>query len=207
MSNQASHWERVYTEKRAEEVSWRQDQPTLSLRLIAQTGLAKGAPIVDVGGGASTLVDHLIASGYRDLTVLDVAASALEQAKQRLLGHVGQVSWVVDDVTTWRPDRRYALWHDRAVLHFLTEKADQEAYAHTLRAALAENGWVIIAGFAPGGPRKCSGLDIVQHDSASLSRLLGEDFTLTQTQDEMHVTPWGSDQAFRYHLFRRCPKQ
>jgi hypothetical protein len=203
MTDQNAHWDRVYSEKRAEEVSWRQEEPTLSLKLILRTGVGCDAPIIDVGGGASTLVDHLLLGGFRDLTVLDISAPGLEQAKARLEAQAKHVEWVVNDVTTWRPSRKHRLWHDRAVLHFLTEPADQAAYMETLRSAIDGDGWAIIAGFAPGGPVKCSGLEIVQHDGVSLSRLLGDDFQLMETHGETHVTPWGAEQAFRYHLFRR----
>jgi len=198
-----AHWDRVYTEKRAEEVSWRQDEPALSLKLILRTGIGRDAPIIDVGGGASTLADHLLLGGFRDVTVLDIAAPALEQAKTRLGAQAKQVNWVVSDVTTWRPTRKHRLWHYRAVLHFLTDPADQAAYAQTLRSAIDGDGWAIIAGFAPGGPVKCSGLEIVQHDGVSLGRILGDDFQLMETHAETHLTPWGAEQAFRYHLFRR----
>jgi hypothetical protein len=203
MTDQNAHWERVYTEKRAEEVSWRQDEPALSLKLILRTGVGRDAPIIDVGGGASTLVDHLLLGGFSDLSVLDIAAPGLEQAKTRLGERAGRINWVVSDVTAWRPSRKHRLWHDRAVLHFLTEPAQQAAYAETLRSAIEGDGWAIIAGFAPGGPAKCSGLEIVQHDGESLSRILGDDFQLMETHGETHFTPWGSEQAFRYHLFRR----
>ncbi len=203
MADRHAHWDRVYTEKRAEEVSWRQDEPTLSLKLISRAGAGRDAPIIDVGGGASTLVDHLLLGGFRDLTVLDIAAPGLEQAKARLGDRANEVNWIVHDVTTWRPARKHRLWHDRAVLHFLTEPAQQTAYAETLRAAIDADGWAIIAGFAPGGPAKCSGLEIVQHDGVSLSKLLGDEFQLMETHGEIHLTPWGAEQAFRYHLFRR----
>ena len=198
-----AHWDRVYREKRAETVSWRQDEPTLSLKLITRTGVGHDAPIIDVGGGASTLVDHLIKDGYLDLTILDIAAPALNQAKARLGDADDKAKWIVADVTAWRPARKHRLWHDRDVLHFLTDPAAQEAYAQTLRTALDGDGWAIIAGFAPGGPVKCSGLEIVQHDGASLSKLLGDGFQLMETHGEIHVTPSGAEQAFRYHLFRR----
>lgn len=198
-----AHWDRVYTEKRAEDVSWRQQEPTLSLKLIARTGVGLDAPIIDVGGGASTLADHLLERGYRDVSVLDIAAPGLDQAKARLGAKAERVEWLVHDVTTWRPARKRRLWHDRAVLHFLTEPAAQAAYAETLRTVLDGDGWAIIAGFAPGGPAKCSGLEIVQHDGASLSKLLGDEFQVMETHGEIHLTPWGAEQAFRYHLFRR----
>lgn len=203
MTDRSAHWDRVYAEKRAEAVSWRQDEPTLSLRLIVRTGVGRDAPIIDVGGGASSLVDHLLLGGFRDLTVLDIAASGLGQAKRRLGAQSDDVNWIVGDVTRLRPTRRHRLWHDRAVLHFLTEPADQAAYAETLRSAVEGDGWAIIAGFAPGGPVKCSGLEIVQHDGVSLGRFLGEGFQLMETHGEMHTTPAGAEQAFRYHLFRR----
>jgi len=203
MTDQNGHWHRVYSEKRAEDVSWRQEEPTLSRKLIRRTGIGQDAQIVDIGGGASTLVDHLLASGFGNLTVLDIAASGLAQTKARLGRHAASIDWVVGDVRAWRPTHRYRLWHDRAVLHFLTESADQAAYVETLRSAVEGDGWAIIAGFAPGGPVKCSGLDIVQHDGVSLARLLGDEFQLLETHGEIHVTPWGAEQAFRYHLFRR----
>lgn len=203
MTDQQAHWDRVYTEKRAEEVSWRQEEPTLSLKLIARTGVSVDAPIVDVGAGASTLVDHLIERGFRDVSVLDIAAPGLEQVKTRLGPRSTEVHWVVHDVTTWRPVRGYRLWHDRAVLHFLTDPAAQAAYAATMRTALDGDGWAIIGGFAPGGPAKCSGLEIVQHDGTSLSKLLGDEFQLMETHGEIHLTPWSAEQTFRYHLFRR----
>lgn len=203
MLNQNAHWDRVYTEKRAEEVSWRQDEPTLSLKLILRTGIGRDAPIVDVGGGASTLVDHLLLGGFSNVSVLDIAAPGLEQAKARLGARAHDIEWVVSDVTTWRPLRKHRLWHDRAVLHFLTEPSQQKAYAETLRSAVEGDGWAIIAGFAPGGPVKCSGLEIVQHDGESLGRILGGEFQLMETHNETHLTPWASEQAFRYHLFRR----
>lgn len=203
MTDQNVHWDRVYSEKRAEDVSWRQDEPTLSLKLIRRTGIGQDAQLVDIGGGASTLVDHLLAGGFRNLTVLDIAAPGLDQAKARLRSQAADVDWVVSNVRAWRPAHRYRLWHDRAVLHFLTEPADQEAYVETLRSAVDGDGWAIIAGFAPGGPAKCSGLEIVQHDGASLARLLGDEFQLLETHGEIHLTPWGAEQAFRYHLFHR----
>jgi hypothetical protein len=203
MTDQNAHWDRVYSEMRAEDVSWRQDEPTLSLKLIRRTGIGHDAQVIDVGGGASTLPDHLLTSGFRSLTVLDIAASGLEQSKARLQAQAASVNWVVSDVRTWRPAQCYRLWHDRAVLHFLTEPADQAAYVQTLRSAVEGDGWAIIAGFAPGGPAKCSGLEIVQHDGTSLARLLGDEFQLLETHGEIHLTPWGAEQAFRYHLFRR----
>jgi hypothetical protein len=198
-----AHWDGVYGASRADEVSWFQSEPELSLKLIHRTGIRKNAAIVDVGGGASTLVDHLLHEGYRDLTVLDIARAALEQAQARLGADADSVTWTVSDVTAWRPKRQFELWHDRAVLHFLTLADEQRAYADALRSALAHGGWAIIGGFAPNGPLICSGLAVVRHDAASLAGLLGESFELMETHGEIHVTPRGREQAFRYHVFER----
>lgn len=200
-----SHWEGVYSTKSPAEVSWFQTRPDTSLELIKRTGAPLDATIVDIGGGASTLVDHLLADGRSSLIVLDLAESALAHARARLGDKAARVEWIAADVTQWRPERRVQLWHDRAVLHFLTDARDQAAYVQALRAALQPSGWAIIAGFAPGGPKRCSGLEIVQHDAASLQALLGDDFQLSATREETHQTPWGADQSFRYHLFQRRP--
>ncbi len=199
-----THWEDVYSKKSPGEVSWYQATPEISLDLVRRTGLPRDAAIVDVGGGASTFVDHLLREGYSSLHILDISGHALSHARERLGAAAGRVGWIVADVTRWRPDVSADLWHDRAVLHFLTDPDDQNAYADTLRTTLKPGGWAIIAGFAPGGPRKCSGLDIVQHDATSLQRLLGPEFRLVETRDENHATPWGAPQAFRYHVFRKA---
>lgn len=198
-----THWQTVYGAKAPGEVSWFQDRPAVSLDLIEAAGLSNEAAIIDVGGGASTLVDHLLASGHGSLAVLDISEEALRHSRARLGGDAERVEWIASDVTRWRPGAPVDLWHDRAVLHFLTSRDDQEAYFDTLRAALKPCGWAIIAGFAPGGPLKCSGLEIVQHDADSLAQLLGYEFRLIETRDELHRTPWGAEQAFRYHLFWR----
>lgn len=202
-TDRLAHWDGVYSSKRPDEVSWFQARPDVSLELIAGLYLSPSATILDVGGGASTLVDHLLAEGCTSLTVLDLAKSALSHARARLGNQGSRVRWIAADVTDWVPDVEVDVWHDRAVLHFLTTTAAHNAYARTLKSALRPDGWAIIAGFAPGGPAQCSGLDIVQHDAASLATLLGNEFVLKGARDETHATPWGTAQAFRYHLFRR----
>jgi len=202
-SIQHAHWETIYGSKAPEAMSWRQERPALSINLIRRTKLATGATILDVGGGASTLVDHLLAEDPQSLVVLDISQTALAHARKRLGEKAGQVKWITADVTTWAPDCKVDFWHDRAVLHFLTKRADREAYFRVLKNALRPGGWVMIAGFAPGGPTECSGLPIVQHDAHSLQNLLGDHFTLVEQHDEMHRTPSGAAQAFRYHLFHR----
>lgn len=186
-------------------MSWFQSPPDLSLKLIARLGLDRDTPIVDVGGGASALAGRLLDGGYRHLTVLDIAANALDGAKAHLGDGADAIDWIVADVTAWKPAKVFGLWHDRAALQFLTHPAQQVAYAQTLRLALAPEGWAIIAGVAPGGPIRCSGLDVVQHDAISLGRLFDDDLELMEMHGETHVTPWGGDQSFRYHLFRRRP--
>jgi len=192
------HWEDVYESKAAMEVSWYQANPERSLALVQKTGISREAPIIDVGGGASTLVDHLLDAGYTDLTVLDLAAAALKQAQARLAARAHGVDWLVADVMRFEPRRRYRLWHDRAVLHFLTEAADRERYIQVLRRALEPGGHVIIAVFGPDGPMRCSGLDIRRYNVDLLKELLGPEFTLQSQELENHQTPTGAVQQFLY---------
>ena len=199
-----AHWQGVYAARAPTEVSWFQSRPDVALDFIRSTQLPLDAAILDAGGGASTLADHLLEEGRTCITVVDLSQRALQLAQARLGAVAGRVTWIAADITTWRPDRRFDLWHDRAVLHFMTEALAQAAYADTLRAALKPGGWVLIAGFAPGGPLTCSGLEIVQHDARSLQALLGPRFDLIKTRDKVHRTPFGAEQAFRHHLFRRA---
>ena len=154
------HWEGVYDSKQFTDVSWYQQRPAKSLELIAEAGATENAPIIDIGGGASTLVDHLIAGGYRDVTVLDVSERALAQARTRLGESADRAHWIVSDVATFRPERLYRVWHDRAVLHFLVDAADRRRYVEALRSALAPGGHLVLATFGPDGPLKCSGLEV-----------------------------------------------
>jgi 2-polyprenyl-3-methyl-5-hydroxy-6-metoxy-1,4-benzoquinol methylase len=195
-----AHWEAVYANKRPHELSWFQPSLDVSLKLIRRTGIARNASILDVGAGSATLVDHLLDNGFTNVAVLDIARSGLEHAKARLAAKTTQVEWIVADVTDWRPPRLFDLWHDRAVFHFLTDPADQRSYARTLAAALKPNGWAIIAGFAPGGPQRCTGLDVVRHDAESLHDVFGSAFKVMEAHGETHVTPTGAEQAFRYHI-------
>jgi SAM-dependent methyltransferase len=203
-ASRKDHWDRVYTDKTPESVSWSQANPAMSLALIKWAGVSPREAVLDVGGGSSALVDRLLESGFAELTVMDISAVALAHAKARIgENSARKVEWIVADVTDWAPSRRFDLWHDRAVLHFLTTPADKAAYAATLRAALKPGGAAIIGGFAPGGPERCSGLPVVRHDAASLSALLGPQFSLIDVRDEVHLTPQGLRQPFRFHVFRR----
>ncbi len=198
-----AHWEQVYTGKSHLEVSWHQSDPGLSLRLIENTSIGKDAGILDVGGGASVLVDRLHALGYRHLAVLDISAKSLAVAQQRLGNNAKDIEWYEADVTAFRPGHEFSLWHDRAVFHFLTEASDREKYVATLKSALSPDGHVILAAFAIGGPTQCSGLDIVQYDATRLLEALGDEFRLVEELSETHVTPAGKTQKFSYFRLAR----
>jgi trans-aconitate methyltransferase len=203
MSDRASHWQTVYSTKAENEVSWFQADPATSLRMIADAKAAADSSIIDIGGGASRLVDALLARGFRALTVLDISAAALETAQKRL-GAVGEnVEWIAADVTQWRPARTYGLWHDRAAFHFLTEASDRAAYVDRLHTAVSPGGQVIIATFAPDGPEKCSGLPVQRYDSDQLAQTLGPAFELVDHLIETHRTPWSTTQSFQFSRFRR----
>ena len=173
-----SHWDSVYKDKAFTAVSWYQEEPQKSLELIARTGIAAGDAIIDAGGGASTLVDHLLASGYRDLTVLDISDNALEQTRARLAGRASRVDWLVSDVTRFEPQRKYALWHDRAVLHFLVDADDRKRYMDVVRSAISPGGYLVLATFGPDGPQKCSGLVTRRYTVDMTAELLGPGFEL-----------------------------
>ena len=202
VSRQA-HWENVYHTKRENEVSWYQDSPAPSLDLIALAGLPRSAEIIDIGGGASRLVDGLLAEGFEHITVLDLSDAALNAARTRLGAKAAAVRWEVADVTTWEPSRTYDLWHDRAAFHFLTERTDQSAYVERLKKALKPGGWAIIGTFALDGPERCSGLPIVRYDAAALAAVLGPDFRVVDTRKHDHATPRGAVQRFQFTTFRR----
>lgn len=196
------HWETVYREKPEDTVSWFQAHPGISLELI-HAHAAHGDALIDVGGGASRLVDHLLAEGYSDLTVLDIATTALERARTRLGAAASRVEWLTADVTAWRPVRRYGLWHDRAVFHFLTEPAQRDAYREALAASLAPGGHAIIASFALDGPERCSGLPVHRYSPDSLAAELGPRLRLLESRTEEHATPAGRVQRFQYSVFGR----
>lgn len=192
------HWDGVYTRWGPGEVSWYEPIPAGSLALIRATGVRPDAPILDVGGGASTLVDHLLAEGCTDVSVLDIAPRALERARLRLGGEADRVTWIEADVLDFEPERRYAVWHDRAVLHFLTDERSQRRYLKTMRAALQPGGHVVLATFGPEGPTRCSGLEVQRYSAQSLSALLGPSFGLRSHSLEVHHTPKGAEQQFLF---------
>ncbi len=192
------HWEELYHREKETSVSWFEEVPSHSLELIRATGLPPEAPILDIGGGSSHLVDHLLSSGYLDVSVLDIAGEALARARARL-GRAGdRVSWIHADVTRYEPRRRYALWHDRAAFHFLMTPDEEEAYFRTLSAALAPSGHVILATFGPDGPTRCSGLPVRRYSAAELSDVLGSGYELKRSELVEHQTPAGSVQQFHF---------
>lgn len=204
-ASRQTHWETVYTTKGESEVSWFQADPAVSLDLIAAAGATPASAIIDIGGGASRLVDHLVAGGFLDVSVLDLSEAALKAARARLGDRAEQVHWQAADVTQWEPLRAYDIWHDRAAFHFLTEEQDRVAYRACLMRALKGGGHAIIATFALDGPERCSGLPVVRYDAASLARTLGRDFDLIDTRSHAHATPSGATQSFQFSVFRYVP--
>ena len=198
-----NHWSDVYQKKAFDSVSWYQPSPKPSLAAIEKLNIRNSVSIIDVGGGASTFVDHLIGRGWTDVTVLDIAAPALEVAKSRIGGSAAAVKWEVADITQWQPKRMFDVWHDRAVFHFLTDADHRQAYLRVLQAALAKNGAVVMATFAMDGPEKCSGLPIERYDPPKLAHELGRDFKLLESWREQHITPGGNIQSFNWCIFRR----
>jgi len=198
------HWEKVYQTKASETVSWYQEHAEQSLRLIHNTALGKDAAIIDVGGGASTLVDDLAAEGYTDLTVLDLSSAALAVAKQRLGKYADAVHWIEGDITLIElPAHRFDIWHDRAVSHFLTDLADRHAYVERIMHAVRPGGHVIIATFAEDGPEKCSGLPVMRYQPETLRAELGDAFLLVEHEKAAHYTPLGALQQFVYCRYRK----
>ncbi|NTV46103.1 MAG: class I SAM-dependent methyltransferase [Chlorobiales bacterium] len=198
MSDRKAHWEQVYAGKSPEQVSWYQKVPELSLWLIHHTGVSHASPIIDIGGGASTLAETLLDEGYERLAVLDISSKALSHAQERLGERAGHVEWIAADVTEFGASQPFMIWHDRAVFHFLTDASDRRKYVDVLRQSLAPGGHLILAAFAIGGPTKCSGLDIVQYDSEKLLGELGNGFLLVEETLEVHLTPAGKEQQFAY---------
>ena len=204
MVDRVSHWEGVYATRGAHEFSWYQIRPDVSLGLIARLGLRAGDPIIDVGGGASSLVDHLLDLDHSDITVLDISVAALAAVKARLGARAASVRWLAGDITRARPPGQYRLWHDRAVFHFLTEPADRRTYVATLAKALPSGSDAIIATFAEDGPERCSNLRVCRYRPEQLAKELGAEFTLVESLRETHITPAQGEQKFIYCRFRRA---
>lgn len=197
-----THWETVYRTRAADAVSWYRPHLERSLALMRRVAGDPNAALIDVGGGASTLVDDLVAAGYRDVSVLDIAETALEAARGRLGPRGEGIRWIAGDVTSVRLEPgRYDVWHDRAVFHFLTDASARRAYAGQIERAVRRGGHVVLATFGPEGPAKCSGLDVMRYDAHSLGAELGEHLQLLEGTTELHSTPSGTTQQFLYCLF------
>lgn len=198
------HWNDVYERKEPDQVTWFQPSLSVSLELIEEIGLSESASIIDVGGGASTLVDDLLERGHSDITVLDLSRNALKATRERLGQRAEQVTWIEGDITaTELPEARYDLWHDRAVFHFLTDEAARQKYVALAEQALKPGGHVIVATFGLEGPEKCSGLDVVRYDPDGLHAEFGSPFAKLDEREESHKTPWGGEQEFIYCYCRR----
>jgi hypothetical protein len=190
------HWRAVYEARKPDEVSWHQPVPEPSLEALERLGIGPAASLIDVGGGASALAGALAGRGWQDVTVLDIAASAIA-------ADAGPVRWIESDILAWRPDRTYDVWHDRALLHFLTKPAQRARYVETLNAATHGGSVAIIAAFALDGPELCSGLPVRRYDAETMAAELGEGFVRIESWRQAHVTPWGATQNFQWCAFRR----
>lgn len=206
MAGGQEHWDDVYGARSEDALTWFEVTPAVSLDLVREH-LQPGEPFIDIGAGASRLVDALLEEGFGPLTVLDLSAAALAVSRQRLGPKADDVAWIEADITVWQPERDYAVWHDSAVFHFLTGAEDCAGYARALSDALRPGGIAIIATFADDGPEMCSGLPVVRYSPEALAqeldRLLPGLFEMLDARRHMHVTPKGNRQSFQYSVFRK----
>jgi hypothetical protein len=198
-----AHWDGVYSQRAIDKVSWFEATPARSLEWIAATGVAPEAALIDVGGGASTLVDELLARGHTDITLLDVSGEVLELVGKRLGERRRFVELIALDVTTFRPSRTYALWHDRAVFHFMTDEPGRRGYLEALLAGTHPGSHILLSTFGPEGPTRCSGLPTARYDADALATALGRSFRLMRSALEIHTTPGGAAQQFLHTHFTR----
>jgi trans-aconitate methyltransferase len=196
-----NHWETVYETKQPCEVSWTQENPKTSLDFIRDTHLDKTAKIIDIGGGDSKLVDYLLEEGYENISVLDISANALERAKKRLGKNAEKVTWIVSDITEFKPKVTYDIWHDRATFHFLTTSEQIKKYAEITQKWI--NGFLILGTFSENGPKKCSGLDIKQYSETTMENQFSENFKKIKCITEDHVTPFETKQNFTFCAFEK----
>jgi SAM-dependent methyltransferase len=200
--DRGDHWARVYASRPTNELSWYEHEPATSLRMIDAIATGAAAAIIDIGAGASSLVDHLLARGFTDLTLLDVSAPALHEVAARLGDRAEQVRFVVHDVLTWEPNRQFDLWHDRAVFHFLVDAADQDRYVQLAATAVGSGGHVVLATFAEDGPTQCSGAAVSRYSAEQLGTTFSASFALVEQAREQHVTPRGIVQPFTWVVLR-----
>jgi len=195
------HWENIYNTKELDSVSWYQPTPQTSLDLIEGTGIDKNASIIDIGGGDSFLVDHLLKAGYTNVTVLDISEKAIERAKQRLSDKASFVDWIVSDITEFQPEEQYDVWHDRAAFHFLTSMADVDQYKKVLSSATKQGSSVVIGTFSDSGPLKCSGIEIKQYSESEFLKTFNDILNLQKLVNVDHPTPFDTIQNFNFGVF------
>lgn len=193
-----SHWEKIYSEKSPQEVSWTQEIPETSIEFFNEFKLSKTSPIIDIGGGESKFVDFLLAEGYQNISILDISENALKRAKDRLGEKSKNIEWIVCDINDFNPKKKYALWHDRAVFHFLTSNVEINRYVENVKQN-SEN--FIVGTFSTSGPKKCSGLEISQYDKNLLSKLFEESMTIKKVEYINHITPFETTQNFIFCSF------
>jgi 2-polyprenyl-3-methyl-5-hydroxy-6-metoxy-1,4-benzoquinol methylase len=201
----AEHWDDVYSSKRTDEVSWFQSEPEESLRHITSVASPESS-VVDVGAGASVLVDRLLDLGFHDLTVVDISSQALDVVRDRLGDKAVDVTFTCSDVLHWLPRRTFGVWHDRAVFHFLTRDEDRDRYVASAASSIEEGGHLVLSTFAPDGPTHCSGLEVARYDVAGLCEVFGPAFTLVSSDREEHRTPWDAVQPFTWVVLRRTQR-
>lgn len=202
MFDAKAHWENIYSTKPLNEFSWYQEVPQTSLDFLREFRIAKDAKIIDVGGGDSLFVDHLLSQGYTAITVLDISAHAIERAKQRLGEKAGQVKWIVANASKFVPAEQYDFWHDRAVFHFLTNEADIANYIDVIHKGLKKGGALVVGTFSEQGPKKCSGIEVHQYSEQSLTERLQEHFSKVRCISVDHVTPFNTVQNFVFCSFK-----
>lgn len=203
MDNAKEHWEDVWTRKKSDEVSWYQEEPKTSLALILSTNPSREAHIIDVGGGDSHLVDKLLELDFENITVLDISAKALKRAKERLQEKADIVNWIESDIRKYDSKDKYNIWHDRAMLHFLTSEEDMQNYVELIRKYVKDEGYLIVSCFSTRGPMMCSGLDTKQYSEESMKKLFSEGFEHIKSFEEEHITPHKTNQMFIYNIFRK----
>lgn len=199
------HWENIYSTKTLQEVSWYQPHPETSLTFLEKLAIPFSAPIIDIGGGDSLLVDHLLALGYEDISVLDISETAIHKAQSRLGTKAAKVHWILSDVTNFEPQRRYDFWHDRATFHFLTHEDEINKYIQVMQQGLSPIGKSVIGTFALNGPTKCSGIEIRQYSETTMAERLKEVFQKIFCIPEQHTTPWKTIQEFIFCSFQLKP--
>lgn len=203
MDNSREHWERIYTNKLDNEVSWYEEIPATSLRLIQSVNSSKSSSIIDVGGGNSNLPLELINLGFNKISVLDISSEALKRTKVKAGENANKIDWVVSNILEFKHKQQFDIWHDRAVFHFLTKQEDVEKYLDLVSGSIIKGGHLILGTFSPRGPIKCSGLEIKQYSGSELEILFQKEFTVEQSFEEIHKTPFHTEQSFTYVVFRK----